>query len=70
MPGGAFSWELTDVPTLRVGMPLRTLRVRLSGTQSVLGCIPTRSVGTISVERSTNKYRRSASDLSKRYRCF
>jgi hypothetical protein len=36
------------VPTLRVGMPLWTLRVR-SGevTRSVGGCMPTRSVGTI-----------------------
>lgn len=31
------------VPTLRVGMSLRTLCVRLSGTRSVPGCIPTRS---------------------------
>ncbi|POA41734.1 hypothetical protein C1893_30665 [Pseudomonas sp. MPR-ANC1] len=31
-----------------MGMPQRTLRVRLwSGTRSAPGCIPTRSVGTI-----------------------
>ncbi|KAB0521007.1 hypothetical protein F7R20_27090 [Pseudomonas brassicacearum subsp. brassicacearum] len=42
--------RVTIVPTLRVGMPLRTLRVRLPGTQSVPGCIPTRSVGTIRFE--------------------
>ncbi|AXI59122.1 hypothetical protein DLD99_01085 [Pseudomonas kribbensis] len=35
------------VPTLRVGMPQWTLCVRF-GTQSVPGCIPTQSVGTIS----------------------
>ncbi|OCX24571.1 hypothetical protein BBI10_04915 [Pseudomonas graminis] len=42
------------VPTLRVGMPLRTLRVpqtthiqAVEVTQSVTGYIPTRSVGTI-----------------------
>ncbi|KAA0995629.1 hypothetical protein FQ192_06195 [Pseudomonas sp. ANT_J12] len=36
------------VPTLRVGMPPGTLRVPLlEVTQSVTGCIPTRSVGTI-----------------------
>ncbi len=35
------------VPTLCVGTPLRTLRVRLFGTQSVPGYIPTQSVGTI-----------------------
>ena len=34
------------VPMLRVGMPQWTLRVRF-GTQSVPGCIPTQSVGTI-----------------------
>ena len=35
------------VPTLRVGMPLRTLCVRrFKGTRSVPGCIPTQSVGT------------------------
>ncbi|ATN09583.1 hypothetical protein C1X27_04470 [Pseudomonas sp. MPR-AND1B] len=32
------------VPTLRVGMPSRTLRVR-KVTQSVTGCVPTPSVG-------------------------
>jgi len=36
------------VPTLRVGMHPVTLRVTNSGTQSVPGGIPTRSVGTIS----------------------
>jgi hypothetical protein len=42
------------VPSLRVGMPLRALRVpqtthiqAVEVTQSVTGCIPTRSVGTI-----------------------
>ncbi|TMU70173.1 hypothetical protein FGA82_28410 [Pseudomonas fluorescens] len=34
------------VPTLRVGMHQWTLCVRI-GTQSVPGCIPTQSVGTI-----------------------
>ncbi|POM12252.1 hypothetical protein CUU62_10095 [Pseudomonas sp. WP001] len=34
------------VPTLCVGMPLVTLCVTL-WTRSVLGCIPTQSVGTI-----------------------
>jgi hypothetical protein len=38
------------VPTLRVGMPQWTLRVRF-GTQSVPGCIPTQSVGTIMTAR-------------------
>ncbi|CDF96933.1 hypothetical protein BN844_3736 [Pseudomonas sp. SHC52] len=33
-------------PTLSVGMPQRTLCVRLLGTQSVPGRIPTRSMGT------------------------
>ena len=36
------------VPTLCVGMPPGTLRVPTHVTQSVTGCIPTRSVGTIS----------------------
>jgi hypothetical protein len=36
------------VPTLRVGTPHWTLRVRF-GTRSVPGCIPTQSVGTIRV---------------------
>ncbi len=36
------------VPTLCVGMHPVTLRVTNSGTQSVPGGIPTRSVGTIS----------------------
>jgi hypothetical protein len=36
------------VPTLCVGMPPGTLRVPLHKvTQSVTGCIPTQSVGTI-----------------------
>ena len=36
------------VPTLCVGMPPWTLRVRFEVvTRSVTGCIPTRSVGTI-----------------------
>ena len=40
--------QLMIVPTLCVGMPQGTLRVpALVGTQSVPGCIPTRSVGTI-----------------------
>jgi hypothetical protein len=34
------------VPTLRVGTPVRTLRVRYA-TQSATGCIPTQSGGTI-----------------------
>ncbi|MGY2249436.1 hypothetical protein ACW9IY_23670, partial [Pseudomonas gingeri] len=38
---------LMIVPTLCVGMPLWTLGVRFV-TRSVTGCIPTRSVGTIS----------------------
>ncbi|PMX00227.1 hypothetical protein C1X59_14930 [Pseudomonas sp. FW215-R2] len=38
------------VPTLCVGMPQWTLCVRF-GTQSVPGCIPTRSVGTITVTK-------------------
>ena len=38
------------VPTLCVGMPPWTLRVRSGGvTQSLTGCIPTQSVGTICV---------------------
>ena len=39
--------HLKIVPKLRVGMPQWTLRIRF-GTRSVPGCIPTRSVGTIS----------------------
>jgi len=39
------------VPMLRVGMPQWTLRVRF-GTQSVPGCIPTQSVGTINQKPS------------------
>jgi len=39
------------VPTLCVGMPHRTLRVRF-GTQSVPCCIPTQSVGTINAVSS------------------
>jgi hypothetical protein len=42
------SSRLMIVPTLRVGMPLWTLRVRLGEvTRSVEACMPTRSVGTI-----------------------
>ncbi|OQR33517.1 hypothetical protein BWR59_09280 [Pseudomonas sp. Bc-h] len=38
---------LLIVPTLRVVTPPETLSVSLRRTRSVLGCIPTRSVGTI-----------------------
>ncbi|KAA0994332.1 hypothetical protein FQ192_13420 [Pseudomonas sp. ANT_J12] len=39
-------------PTLCVGMPQWTLRVRF-GTRSVPGCIPTQSVGTINYRTET-----------------
>jgi hypothetical protein len=35
------------VPTLSVGMHLRMLCVCAGLTQSVMGCVPTRTVGTI-----------------------
>ncbi|KAE9642248.1 hypothetical protein EJA71_19465 [Pseudomonas sp. PB106] len=39
------------IPTLCVGMPQWTLCVRF-GTQSVPGCIPTQSVGTIHPQKN------------------
>jgi hypothetical protein len=41
------------VPTLCVVTPPVTLCVRLFGTQSVPGCIPTQSVGTINALSAT-----------------
>jgi hypothetical protein len=48
---------------LRVGMPQWTLRVRF-GTQSVPGCIPTRSVGTIIIRHVCNCLTAIASKLA------
>ncbi|KAB0525950.1 hypothetical protein F7R20_12075 [Pseudomonas brassicacearum subsp. brassicacearum] len=47
---------MSIVPTLCVGMPPGTLRVPLLDvTQSVTGCIPTQSVGTISHDQPAER---------------
>ncbi len=60
------------VPTLCVGTPLGTLRVpALKGTRSVHGCIPTQSVGTISLQEIlVGKQRRRATGVQEDDRAY